>query len=184
MTTTLAAPQKIVQARNLNKIFKRDAFEIKSLIDVSLDIVEGEFLALMGPSGSGKTTLLNLIAGIDRPTAGKIIVGGQDITEFSRTRLARWRSEHVGYIFQLHNLVPVLTAFENIELPLLLLPLSAREREVMDHVILGRLNKQIAADLGASEATVKMHRSQAMKKMQAKSLPELVRMADKLKSIT
>ena len=96
--------------------------------DASLDIERGEFVSLMGASGSGKSTLLNLLSGIDRPTSGSIVVAGVEITRLSRTRLAHWRAANVGYIFQLHNLIPVLTAYENIELPLLLLPLSRRDR--------------------------------------------------------
>jgi len=98
------------------------------LSDLDLDVESGSFLALMGPSGSGKTTLLNLIAGIDRPTAGTLHVGGTDITGLSRSHLARWRSDNVGYIFQLYNLVPTLTAYENVELPLLLHRMSRSER--------------------------------------------------------
>src|SRR5262249_53939575 len=92
------------------------------------DIGRGDFVSLMGASGSGKSTLLNLIAGIDRPTSGQILVNGSDLTKLSRTQLAHWRARHVGYIFQLYNLIPVLTAYENVELPLLLLPLSRGER--------------------------------------------------------
>jgi putative ABC transport system ATP-binding protein len=98
------------------------------LKDISLTIPEGEFLAFMGPSGSGKTTLLNLIAGIDKPTRGKIIVAGTDVAQLNETELANWRSRHVGFIFQFYNLIPVLTAVENVELPLLLTPLSKAER--------------------------------------------------------
>jgi putative ABC transport system ATP-binding protein len=100
---------------------------------IDLDIAKGEFLALMGPSGSGKTTLLNLIAGIDRPTSGRVVVEGQDISALSEANLTRWRSRHVGFIFQLYNLIPVLTAYENVELPLLLTKLSKKERR--DHVM-------------------------------------------------
>ncbi len=106
----------------------RGTEEITPLRDLDLDIESGGFVALMGPSGSGKTTLLNLLAGIDRPTAGSLVIDGESIENRSRSALARWRAEHVGYIFQLYNLVPVLTAYENIELPLLLQDLSRRER--------------------------------------------------------
>src|SRR5579863_431785 len=128
-----AVQAKVVQARNVSKVFKRDAFEVKALDDVSIDIAKGEFLALMGPSGSGKTTLLNMIAAIDRPTSGELLVEGQDIFRFSDAQIARWRNEHIGYVFQTFNLIPVLTAFENVELPLLLTKLTAQQRR--DHVM-------------------------------------------------
>src|SRR3989441_3336053 len=118
----------LVDIRGLTKEYKKGDQTIAPLKDVSLTIDKGDFVSLMGASGSGKTTLLNLIAGIDKPTRGQILVNGQDIARLSRTRLAHWRAAHVGYIFQLYNLVPVLTAYENIELPLLLLPLSRAER--------------------------------------------------------
>jgi putative ABC transport system ATP-binding protein len=118
----------LVEIRRVTKQYRKGDQVITPLRDVSLDVERGDFLALMGASGSGKTTLLNLIAGIDRPTSGEIIVAGTDITRLSRTQLASWRASHVGYIFQLYNLIPVLTAYENVELPLLLLPLSAAER--------------------------------------------------------
>ena len=102
------------------------------LEDIKLEIGKGDFVALMGPSGSGKTTLLNLIAGIDTPTAGRIIIDGRDISSMNESGLARWRSDHIGFIFQLYNLIPVLTAFENVELPLLLTKLSRKERQ--EHV--------------------------------------------------
>jgi putative ABC transport system ATP-binding protein len=118
----------LVEIENLSKVYRKGSQDVPVLRDLDLAVGAGEFLALMGPSGSGKTTLLNLIAGIDRPTAGVIRVGGQDLSRLSRTKLAAWRAAHVGYIFQLYNLIPVLTAFENVELPLLLLPLSRAER--------------------------------------------------------
>ncbi len=118
----------LVEIRNVTKTFKKGEQSITPLRDVTLDVERGDFVSLMGASGSGKSTLLNLIAGIDRPTSGSIIVAGQDIARLSRTKLANWRASHVGYIFQLYNLIPVLTAFENVELPLLLLPLSRAER--------------------------------------------------------
>ena len=122
----------VVQARGVSKIFRRDAFEVTALDNVSLDIGRGDFVALMGPSGSGKTTLLNMIAAIDRPTSGQLLVLGEDIFQLNDEQTARWRNEHVGYIFQTFNLMPVLTAFENVELPLLLTNLTQQERR--DHV--------------------------------------------------
>src|SRR5437588_6319591 len=118
----------IVRVRDLHKSFTRGAETIEVLRDLNVDVAEGEFLALMGPSGSGKTTLLNLIAGLDRPTAGEIHVGDQLISAMSESQLARWRTRHVGFVFQFYHLLPVLTAYENVELPLLLLPLSASQR--------------------------------------------------------
>jgi putative ABC transport system ATP-binding protein len=118
----------LVEVRNVTKQYRRGDRTITPLNHVSLDVNKGDFVSLMGASGSGKSTLLNLIAGIDRPTGGHITVNGQDITLLSRTQLAHWRARNLGYVFQLYNLVPVLTAFENVELPLLLLPLSAAER--------------------------------------------------------
>jgi putative ABC transport system ATP-binding protein len=128
-----ATQTKVVQARNVSKVFKRDAFEVNALDDVSIEIAGGEFLALMGPSGSGKTTLLNMIAAIDRPTAGELLVLGENIFRLGDTQSARWRNEHIGYVFQSFNLIPVLTAFENVELPLLLTKLNAQQRR--DHVM-------------------------------------------------
>src|SRR5262249_60079516 len=107
----------------------KGAQTITPLREVTLDVHQGEFMSLMGASGSGKTTLLNLVAGIDRPTSGRILVNGTDLTQLSRTQLAHWRAAHVGYSFQLYNLIPVLTAFENVELPLLLLPFTRGERQ-------------------------------------------------------
>ena len=134
MTETKATTgTKVVQAHNVTKIFKREAFEVKALDEVTIDIAQGEFLALMGPSGSGKTTLLNMIAAIDRPTSGELLVMGDNIFRFNDAQSARWRNEHVGYVFQTFNLIPVLSAFENVEMPLLLTKLSPSQRR--DHVM-------------------------------------------------
>jgi len=122
----------IVTIKNLYKSYKRGSQTLTVLQDINLDIADNEFMALMGPSGSGKTTLLNLIAGIDKADSGNISVEGIDITTLSETELAKWRSSHVGFIFQFYNLIPVLTAFENVELPLLLTGLSRKERK--EHV--------------------------------------------------
>ncbi|OLD60337.1 MAG: ABC transporter ATP-binding protein [Ignavibacteria bacterium 13_1_40CM_2_61_4] len=122
-------PNSIVQVRGVSKSYRRDSMAIPVLRDISLEVPEGEFLGLMGPSGSGKTTLLNLIAGIDRPDAGSVSVAGTDVTTLSESQLARWRATHIGFVFQFYNLIPVLTAFENVELPLLLTSLSKAERK-------------------------------------------------------
>jgi putative ABC transport system ATP-binding protein len=118
----------IVDVRNVRKVYRRDAEQITVLDGINLQVPAGEFVALMGPSGSGKTTLLNLIAGIDRPTSGDVVVAGTNVAQLSESDLARWRSRHVGFIFQFYNLIPVLRAVENVELPLLLTRLSKRER--------------------------------------------------------
>lgn len=117
-----------VEIQRVRKIYHRDSQELVVLDGIDLHVPEGEFLALMGPSGSGKTTLLNLIAGIDKPTSGRIVVAGTDVTGLSEGALAKWRSRNVGFIFQFYNLIPVLTALENVELPLLLASLSKKER--------------------------------------------------------
>jgi putative ABC transport system ATP-binding protein len=118
----------LIDIDHVEKVYRRDQIEVPVLNDINLEVPEGEYVALMGPSGSGKTTLLNLIAGIDSPTRGRIVVEGRDIATMSQTELAAWRSNTVGFIFQLYNLLPVLSAFENVELPLLLTKLSKRER--------------------------------------------------------
>ena len=122
----------VVEIEHLSKSYRRGDQIVPVLEDITLTMEEGDFVALMGPSGSGKSTLLNLIAGIDTPDAGLLRVGGTEITRLGETELARWRADNVGFIFQFYNLMPVLTAFENIELPLLLTRLSARERR--EHV--------------------------------------------------
>jgi putative ABC transport system ATP-binding protein len=118
----------LVDVRNVRKVYRRDTQEVPVLDGLSLEIAEGDFVGLMGPSGSGKTTLLNLIGGIDQPTSGEVTVGGESIGRLKPRDLARWRSRHIGYIFQLYNLIPVLTALQNVELPLLLVKMSGRER--------------------------------------------------------
>jgi putative ABC transport system ATP-binding protein len=122
-------PNTLIQVQNVSKSYWRDSFEVPVLNDISIDVLEGEFLGLMGPSGSGKTTLLNLIAGIDRPSKGNVIVAGTDISKLNESALAKWRSHNIGFVFQFYNLLPVLTAFENVELPLLLTSLSKTDRK-------------------------------------------------------
>jgi putative ABC transport system ATP-binding protein len=126
-------PDTLISLERVTKHYKRESIEIPVLDNIDLEIARGEFLALMGPSGSGKTTLLNMIAGIDKPNSGRVIVDGKNIAGFSEKQLAKWRARHVGFIFQLYNLIPVLTAFENVELPLLLTNLSKKKRR--DHVM-------------------------------------------------
>jgi putative ABC transport system ATP-binding protein len=127
----------LISIDHVTKIYRRGAEEIRVLQDLVLEVPEGEYVALMGPSGSGKTTLLNLLAGIDSPTRGRVVVAGTDIGRLSQSELAHWRAENVGFIFQLYNLIPVLTAFENVELPLLLTHLSRKERRDHVHTALG-----------------------------------------------
>ncbi len=123
----------LIELRDVTKTYRRDAIEIPVLDRVSISVPDRDFLGLMGPSGSGKSTLLNLLAGIDRPTRGSIRIGDTEISSLSERPLAAWRARHIGFIFQLYNLIPVLTAFENVELPLLLTNLSKKERR--DHVM-------------------------------------------------
>ena len=118
----------LVELRGVSKSFSKGEETITPLDNISMDIEEGEFISLMGPSGTGKSTLLNLVSGIDRPDSGTITVAGTDVTKLSRTQLADWRAANLGYIFQMHNLIPVLTAYENVELPTLLLKLSSAQR--------------------------------------------------------
>jgi putative ABC transport system ATP-binding protein len=118
-----------VRLVDVRKIYQRDTQQVPVLDGVTLDIASGEYVALMGPSGSGKTTLLNLIGGIDQPTSGKVIVGDTDIGTLKGRALAKWRSRNIGFIFQLYNLIPVLTAMQNVELPLLLVRMSGKERK-------------------------------------------------------
>ncbi len=129
MSTTQVTPTTTaVSVQDVRKFYQRDTQQIKVLDGINLEVPTGEFVALMGPSGSGKTTLLNLIAGIDRVTSGRVVVAGTDLTPLSEGELAKWRSSHIGFIFQFYNLIPVLSAVENVELPLLLTNLSKSER--------------------------------------------------------
>jgi putative ABC transport system ATP-binding protein len=128
LNSITAADEAAVAVDGVCKEYKRDRQRLVVLEGISLSVSEGEFLALMGPSGSGKTTLLNLIAGIDRPTSGSILVAGTDVTALSEAALAKWRGRSVGFIFQFYNLIPVLTAVENVELPLMLTSLTKKER--------------------------------------------------------
>ncbi|MGZ4788320.1 MAG: ABC transporter ATP-binding protein [Terriglobales bacterium] len=162
---TVTTTKNVVAARNVSKVFKRDSFEVKALDDVSVDINEGEFVALMGPSGSGKTSLLNMIAAIDRPTSGQMTVMGEDIFRMNDQQAAQWRNRKIGYVFQTFNLIPVLTAFENVELPLLLTKLNKQQRK--EHVMtalklvgledrIGHLPKQLS---GGQEQRVAIARA-------------------------
>jgi len=126
----------LVELRDVYKVYFRDRIEVPVLQGIDLEVREGEFVALMGPSGSGKSTLLNLIAGLDSPTKGEVRVAGESLGRLKPSRLAAWRARHIGFIFQLYNLIPVLTAYQNVELPLLLTKLSAKDRKKRVHFAL------------------------------------------------
>ena len=136
----------LVQIENVSKHFHKGGQTIKPLDGVSLDIEEGEFVSLMGASGTGKSTLLNMVASIDQPDSGTIVVDGTEITGLSKTRLATWRAANIGYVFQTHNLIPVLTAYENVEMPLLLLPMSRAERKKRIEIAMGAVDVLDRAD--------------------------------------
>jgi putative ABC transport system ATP-binding protein len=138
----------LITVQNVSKSYWRDKIEIPVLNNITINVEQGEFLALMGPSGSGKTTLLNLIAGIDKPSNGNIVVNGTDISSLGESALAKWRANNVGFIFQFYNLIPVLSAFENVELPLLLTKLSKTERK-----------KQVETALNLVDLGDRMHHS-------------------------
>ena len=127
----------LIKVRGLNKTYRRGGEQIQVLQGLNLDVDKGDFVAFMGPSGSGKTTLLNLLGGLDVPSAGSVIVDGDEITHMSASKLTHWRARHVGFIFQMYNLIPVLTAFQNVELPLLLTKLSKSERRSHVETALG-----------------------------------------------
>ena len=154
-----------VEVRNVRKIYQRDSQSIPVLDGVTLEVPDGDFAALMGPSGSGKTTLLNLIGGIDRATSGSVVVGGEDIARLKPKQLARWRSRNIGFIFQLYNLIPVLSALENVELPLLLVKMRPKERKdrarfALDLVGLGDRLKHLPRQLsGGQEQRVAIARA-------------------------
>jgi putative ABC transport system ATP-binding protein len=155
----------LVTVTDVHKEYRRDTQAVPVLAGLSLEIDEGDFVALMGPSGSGKTTLLNLIGGIDQPTSGDITVSGESIGRLNPRQLARWRSRHIGYIFQLYNLIPVLTAIQNVELPLLLVKMSGKERlerakHALDIVGLGDRLKHFPRQLsGGQEQRVAIARA-------------------------
>lgn len=136
----------LVQIKDVTKHYHKGGETIKPLDGVTLDIEQGEFISLMGASGTGKSTLLNVIASIDRPDSGSVLIDGTDITLMSRTSLAKWRAANIGYIFQTHNLIPVLTTYENVEMPLLLLPLSRSERRKRIEIALAAVDLLDRAD--------------------------------------
>ncbi|MGU7784500.1 ABC transporter ATP-binding protein [Burkholderia sp. PU8-34] len=151
-----APPAPLVEISHVAKSYRRGVQTVPVLTDITLDIGEGDFVALMGPSGSGKSTLLNLVAGIDRPDSGELRVGGLDITRLAEAALAEWRAAHVGFIFQFYNLMPVLTAYENVELPLMLtnLPRKARRERVelvLDMVNLGDRMSHYPSELSGGQ---------------------------------
>jgi putative ABC transport system ATP-binding protein len=148
---TMRRAEPIVVLRDIAKSYQRGQQNVPVLTSISFDIAEGEFLALMGPSGSGKSTLLNLIAGIDRPDSGELLVGDVDIGRLSESQLADWRSRNIGFIFQFYNLMPVLDARENVELPLLLTPLSRRERRARAELALHMVGLADRMDHAPSE---------------------------------
>ena len=135
-------PTPLIRARRLDKDYRRGSEVVHVLRGLDLDVEAGDFVAFMGPSGSGKTTLLNLIGGLDVPTAGSISVAGTDLSRLSRRQLAAWRARHIGFVFQVYNLLPVLTAFQNVEVPLLLTPLSRAERKRRVRIALGIVGLQ------------------------------------------
>ncbi|WP_175763194.1 ABC transporter ATP-binding protein [Burkholderia ambifaria] len=150
------ASPPLVEISHVAKSYRRGNQVVPVLTDITLDIGEGDFVALMGPSGSGKSTLLNLVAGIDRPDSGELRVGGLDISRLEEEQLAEWRAANVGFIFQFYNLMPVLTAFENVELPLMLTDLSRRERRervelVLDMVNLGDRTSHYPSELSGGQ---------------------------------
>jgi len=150
------ASPPLVEISHVAKSYRRGNQVVPVLTDITLDIGEGDFVALMGPSGSGKSTLLNLVAGIDRPDSGELRVGGLDISRLEEAQLAEWRAANVGFIFQFYNLMPVLTAFENVELPLMLTHLSRRERRervelVLDMVNLGDRTSHYPSELSGGQ---------------------------------
>ena len=136
----------LVEIKNLSKHYHKGGQTIKPLDGVTLDIEQGEFISLMGASGTGKSTLLNVIASIDRPDEGAVLIDGTDITKLSRSQLAKWRAANIGYIFQTHNLIPVLTTYENVEMPLLLLPMNRSERRKRIEIALGAVDLLDRAD--------------------------------------
>jgi putative ABC transport system ATP-binding protein len=155
----------MISCQSISKSYRKGANTVTPLENLNLEVPRGEFLALMGPSGSGKTTLLNLISGIDSPTTGTLLIDGENIAGFSRKQLTKWRSQKVGYIFQMYHLIPVLTAFENVELPLLITPLSRAERrkkveEALDLVGLMDRSHHTPAELsGGQEQRVAIARA-------------------------
>lgn len=155
----------MISCQSISKSYRKSANTVTPLENLNLEVPRGEFLALMGPSGSGKTTLLNLISGIDSPTTGTLVIDGENIAGFSRKQLTKWRSQKVGYIFQMYHLIPVLTAFENVELPLLITPLSRAERrkkveEALDLVGLMDRSHHTPAELsGGQEQRVAIARA-------------------------